>query len=194
MVGRDQRPRPTQTQGFGDFNRERRALGGIRRGSELVQEDERMRIGGAENVADVDQGAGEGTEVLLKRLHVANVGPKGVKYRQLRAPGADREAALGHPGAMATVFSTTVLPPVLGPLTTSTRWLPSCRRKGITSLPWRRKAAASTGCRASTRSSSVSKAAGTAEKSRAKRALAASSSSTPTAATASSSAAALAPT
>ena len=100
---------------------ERRALGRVGAGAELVEQDERARPRRLDDPDDRAQMARERREALGDRLLVADVGEDVAEDRQPASrPRPGRGARPGASGASRpSVRSVTVLPPVFGPVTTS---------------------------------------------------------------------------
>ena len=88
----------------GDGDGEGGAFFGIGGGAEFVEQDERMRGRGAGDEIDVGDVGGEGGEILLDGLVVADVGEDGVEDGELGAVGGDGDAGLGHQGEQADGF------------------------------------------------------------------------------------------
>ena len=88
----------------GDRDGEGGAFFGIGGGAEFVEQDERMRGGGARNEIDVGDVRGKCREILFDRLVVADVGEHGVENGQLGAVGGDGDSGLRHQGEQADGF------------------------------------------------------------------------------------------
>ena len=81
-----------------DRDGERSAFFGIGGRAELVQQDERRRVGLARDAVEVDDVRGEAREVALDGLRVANVGVDAGEERQPRFVGRNRNTRLRHQG------------------------------------------------------------------------------------------------
>ena len=104
VVGGDDGHAPDSAEVLGDGNGQRGALFGIGGGAEFVEQDQRMRGRGARDEIDVGDVGGEGGEILLDGLIVADVGEDGVEDGQLGAVGRDGHSGLRHQGEQASGF------------------------------------------------------------------------------------------
>ena len=84
-----------------DRDGERRAFVWVGRGAELVDEDKGAFIGTLDDAVEVADVRGEGGEVLLDGLRVADVGEDAGEDRQASGLGRDGNAGLGHDGQQA---------------------------------------------------------------------------------------------
>ena len=102
---------------------ERRALLGIGAGAELVEQHQALRTGQLPRLLEPQQPAAEGGAVGEQVLLVADRRDQRCRARHLAAGARPAPAGRTAPSAPAgpTVLSATVLPPALGPVTTSTR-------------------------------------------------------------------------
>ena len=87
-----------------DGDGESGAFFGIGGGAEFIEQDQRLRRRGAGDEIDVGDVRGEGGEILLDRLIVADVGEHGVEDREFGAVGGDGKAGLGHESEEANGF------------------------------------------------------------------------------------------
>ena len=89
---------------FGNGDGEGGSLFGIGGRAEFVEQDERARGGGVGDEVDVGDVGGEGGEILLDGLRVADVGQDGVADGKLGALGGDGDSGLGHEDEQAYGF------------------------------------------------------------------------------------------
>ncbi len=82
----------------GDGDGERGAFFRIGGGAKLVEQDEGLRIGQAREAVEVDDVRGEGGELSLNGLGVADVGEECGEDREAGGGGGDGQAGLGHHG------------------------------------------------------------------------------------------------
>ncbi len=85
----------------GDRDGQGGAFFGIGGGAEFVQQHQRLRGRGARDEIDVGDVRGEGGEILLDRLVVADVGEDGVEHGEFGAVGGHGQAGLRHQGEQA---------------------------------------------------------------------------------------------
>ena len=80
-----------------DGDGQSRALGGVGARAQLVKEDEGVLVALGEDADDVGHVGGEGGEILLNALLVADIGQNVAEHRQAAAVGGgDVQAALVH--------------------------------------------------------------------------------------------------
>ena len=79
-----------------DGGRQGGALGRVRAGAELVEEDQVMLPGVTEDVDDILHVAGEGGQGFFNRLGIADVGKDFSEYGQACSACRHKEAGLGH--------------------------------------------------------------------------------------------------
>ncbi len=96
VVGGDDAEARRAPEVVGNGHGQRRALFGIGRRTQLVEQHQRMRGRLVRDEIDVGDVRRKGREVLLDRLVVADVGEHRIEDRQLGALGRDRNARLRH--------------------------------------------------------------------------------------------------
>ena len=92
---------------------------------ELIQQYQRVCCGGARDEIDVGDVGGERRKVLFDGLVVADIGQDAIEHRQLGGSAGTGMPACAIRASSPTVFKATVLPPVFGPVMTSSRRSPS---------------------------------------------------------------------
>ncbi len=98
----DQAVLPEEVRGDGDG--EGGAFFGVGGGAQLVEKDERVWGGGAGDAIEVGDVGGEGGEVALDGLGVADIGEDRGEEGEGGFFGGDGEAGLGHDGEEAEGF------------------------------------------------------------------------------------------
>ena len=89
---------------LGDGNRQRSAFFGIGRGTQFVEQHQRIRSCSARDEVDVRDVRGKRREILLDRLIVADVGENGVENRHVGAIRGNGNAGLRHQSEQAQRF------------------------------------------------------------------------------------------
>ena len=87
---------PARAEVFDDRDAERAAFFGIGGRAELVEQDQRIGRDVERHLADVGDVRGEGAEVLLDRLVVADIGQHLLEERKLGLGGGHGQAGLRH--------------------------------------------------------------------------------------------------
>ena len=101
------------------------AFFGVGRGAQLIEQHERVGGRGPGDEIDVRDVGGKGGKILFDRLVVADVGEDGVEDREFRPVAGTGIPDWAINASRPTVFSVTVLPPVLGPVMISCGRSPS---------------------------------------------------------------------
>ena len=105
IVGGSHQEHTTAAQLFNDGHCQRSTLGRVRTGTQLIQQDQRVRHGQLQNAGDFFHVARECGKALLNTLLIANVHKELIKNTDL-APliSRDKEAALRHGTQKACCF------------------------------------------------------------------------------------------
>ena len=98
VMGGDERPRAGGEKVAGNGDGQRRALFGIGGGAELVEQDQRVGAGEAREAVEIDDVRGEGGELGLDGLRVADVGQECGEDGKAGRRGGHGQAGLGHHG------------------------------------------------------------------------------------------------
>ena len=98
VVGGDERPCAGGEEVCGDGDGERGAFFRIGGGAELVEKDERMSVGEAREAIEVEDVSGEGGELGLDGLGIADVGEECGEDGEAGGGSGDGQAGLGHHG------------------------------------------------------------------------------------------------